>query len=224
MLISLQARDEELEAIKKILSDTVNTNRSLQSELYQLKNAKEEQDKYISELSGYIKTQDHIYNLKLKEREILLRELTQQTHDLRKQVLKDKKRFDEMKEIADSNLPQIGLMKLKAKKLESISRRKEFPHCKLDLNVDVVDFDSRPATSGGLTVFNAGITRPSSRAMTTRPTTTPAFNVTSTVHEFCGAATLSRPSQYSSTGIDQRKIDHAWKDFSVTNKRMDNGM
>jgi len=202
-----------------LLSETKDSQRSLEKEVSELNKAKQDQDKYIKELSGYIRTQDHIYNLKLKEREILLRELTQQTNDLRGQVVRDKKMFDEMKELADCNLPKIGIQKLKAKKLASKKRKEEMHFFKLDLNSNDLDVARRPATSGGLQAFNAGLHRPSShQQLSTRPDSSPALhmNLASSMHEFCHAASPSRPSQFSSTGINSTKIEHSWKEEPVT--------
>ena len=88
-----QDQGEDLVAMKQLLRETIDNQHSLEKEVSELQKSKQDQEKYIGELSGYIKTQDHIYNLKLKEREILLRELTEQTHDLRAQVIRDKRMF-----------------------------------------------------------------------------------------------------------------------------------
>lgn len=208
---------EEVSALKRLLYETGESQRSLEREMSLLKRDKQDQDKYIKELSGYIRTQDHIYNLKLKEREILLRELTQQTNDLRGQVIKDKRVFDEMKELADCNLPKLGIQKIKAKKLISKNRKEEMPFFKLDLNNNDVNA-SRPATSGGLQAFSASL--PHSSTHLTRPDSSPALhvNVTNSVHDYCGAASPLRPSLFSSTGITSKKVEQSWQEEPVAEK------
>jgi len=212
-------RSEDFIAMQKLLSETADAQRGLEQEVSQLQKSKKEQDKYISELSGYIRTQDHIYNLKLKEREILLRELTQQTHDLRAQVVRDKKVFDEMKELADCNLPKIGIQKIKARKLASAGRKEEFPYFKLDLNSNN-DVGSRPASSSGLQAFNAGLPDGSSSLFRSRPISSPALNLNDTVHSACGSLSPSRRSQFSSTGINTKKIEQSWQEEPVAEKQL----
>ena len=151
-------QDEEPSAMANLLSDALSDQRRLEDEISNLRKDKQDQDKYISELTGYVKTQDHIYNLKLKERELLLRELTQQTYDLRSQVKRDKKMFDEMREHADNNLPKIGIQKIKARKLASLARKEELHFAKLDLNASA---DIRPATSCGLRASTSTTRMPS---------------------------------------------------------------
>jgi hypothetical protein len=197
--------------MQKLMAETAATQRALEEEVFQLNKAKQEQDKYISELSGYIKTQDHIYNLKLKEREILLRELTQQTNDLRAQVVRDKRMFDEMKELADCNLPKIGIQKIKARKIAAANRKEEMQFFKLDLNSNV-DVTSRPATSGGLLAFNKSISNSSQQMQMHRPVSSPALNIADSLHNLCGAMSPARPSQFSSTGISAKKIEQSWRE------------
>lgn len=209
--ILLQDHTEEVAAMKILLADTTESQRNLEKEFSALKEEKQNQDKYINELSGYIRTQDHIYNLKLKEREILLRELTQQTNDLRRQVARDKRMFDEMKDLADCNLPKLGIQKIKAKKLVSMNRKEEMQFFKLDLNSNDLNASARPATSGGLRAFHTGLPHPSQPLP--RPDSSPALNIATSVHDFCGAASPSRPSQFSSTGINSRKIEQSsWRE------------
>lgn len=200
--------------MKQLLSETMVSQRMLEKEVLNFKQEKQDQDKYIKELSGYIKTQDHIYNLKLKEREILLRELTQQTNDLRSQVLRDKKMFDEMKKLADCNLPKIGIQKLKAKKLSSQNRKEEMKFFKLDLNANDPNVGRRPATSGGLQAFSTGILRSTShqQMLSSRPDSSPALqtiNIGASLHDYCDAVSPSRPSQFSSTGINSSGLHGA---------------
>lgn len=48
-------------------------------------------------MSAYLRTQDHINILKLKERDLLLKELTEQVNELRAQVKRDQKLLQEVK-------------------------------------------------------------------------------------------------------------------------------
>jgi hypothetical protein len=207
--------------MQQLLSETAEAQRGLEQEVSNLRKEKSDQDKYIGELSGYIRTQDHIYNLKLKEREILLRELTQQTNDLRGQVLRDKRMFDEMKKLADCNLPKIGIQKIKAKKLASMNRKEEMQFFKLDLNANDPHAKTRPATSGGLLAFSASLPRASPSQQMSRPDSSPTLNLTNTMHEdLCGAVSPSRPSQFSSTGISAKKVEQSWRGEPLTDKRL----
>lgn len=222
-----QDQGEDLVAMKQLLRKTIDNQHSLEKEVSELQKSKQDQEKYIGELSGYIKTQDHIYNLKLKEREILLRELTEQTHDLRAQVIRDKRMFDEMKELADCNLPKIGIQKIKARKLASAGRKEEFPYFKLDLN-STTDMGPRPLSSGsGLQGFS--VTQPlpdvsasaSASLFRIRPISSPALNINDAVSDVCGALSPSRRSQFSSTGINAKKIEQSWRDEAGTDKQLE---
>ena len=50
------------------------------------------------------------------------------------------------------------------------------------------------------------------------PTSSPSFNMTNSIHEYCGGAMQSRPSQFESIGVNSRKVEQAWKDDYNTDR------
>jgi hypothetical protein len=92
-----------------MLTEAVNAQREMESKCLALKEENKTLRKRADDMVVYIRTQDHIYSLKLKERELLLRELTEQVNQLRSQVGKDKKLLAEIKK--GYSLPVMELSK-----------------------------------------------------------------------------------------------------------------
>lgn len=74
-----------------LLNESRANEKKLEAEIAALKKVNTESTKRLEEMSTYLKTQDHINILKLKERDLLLKELTEQINELRSQVKRDQK-------------------------------------------------------------------------------------------------------------------------------------
>jgi hypothetical protein len=88
---------EAYENAMKLLNEALVSQRRLEAENSSLKESHAQAQKHIEDMSVYLKTQDHINLLKLKERDLLLKELTEQTNELRSQLKRDQKLLLEVK-------------------------------------------------------------------------------------------------------------------------------
>lgn len=93
----------------KLLNEALTIQRQLETENASLQKANAQAEKHVEEMSVYLKTQDHINLLKLKERDLLLKELTEQVNELRAQVKRDQKLLLEVKK--GNTLPVIETKK-----------------------------------------------------------------------------------------------------------------
>jgi hypothetical protein len=74
-------------------------------------------------MENYTTNQDHIHKLKLKERSLLLREMTVQIYELREQIKKDKKLLDEIENSASNNVTN-NVLPIMRKSYSAVSRMK----------------------------------------------------------------------------------------------------
>lgn len=92
-----------------MLKEAVNAQRQVEGENRSLREDKERLTQRFDDVIALLHTQEQIANLKLKERDVLLRELTEQVNELRTQVKRDRKLFAEMDNSAKSNPPLPSL-------------------------------------------------------------------------------------------------------------------
>lgn len=85
----------------------------VENELLTHKNMKTKLEEKLSVLEGYVANQDYINKLKLRERTLLLKEMTVQIHELRSQISKDKKLLLKIEQQSESisKGPQFPVMK-----------------------------------------------------------------------------------------------------------------
>jgi hypothetical protein len=81
----------------RLLNEALASQRQLEAENSSLRESSAQAQKHMEEMSVYLKTQEHINLLKLKERDLLLKELTEQTNELRSQLRRDQKLLLEVK-------------------------------------------------------------------------------------------------------------------------------
>ena len=92
-----------------MLKESLNAQRILENENSGLKEEIRKIKKQTEEMSIYLKTQDHINILKLRERDLLLKELTEQVTELRAQIKRDQNLLLEIKK--GKSLPIIERQK-----------------------------------------------------------------------------------------------------------------
>jgi hypothetical protein len=141
---------EAYENAMKLLNEALVSQRRLEAENSSLKESHAQAQKHIEDMSVYLKTQDHINLLKLKERDLLLKELTEQTNELRSQLKRDQKLLLEVKKghslpVIETKRPQRKVAENNNAKLQTYKASRPFPLASLTLLSAVDDLDSSPA-------------------------------------------------------------------------------
>ena len=93
------------DSVLHMLKEAVNAQRQLEAENMTLRDENAVLNRKMDDLVSFVRTQDHIASLKLREREVLLRELTEQVNELRAQLKKDRKLFADMDAAARCSPP-----------------------------------------------------------------------------------------------------------------------
>jgi len=197
------SQNDMSESVLRMLQESISAQRALEAENSKLRVENERLDKRVEEMITFVRTQDHIYSLKLKERDLLLKELTEQVHELRTQVVRDKKLLHDI-ERGTTSLPSLQVKKRRFKRTNSQDiPRKEAHLYKLDIRMD----DTTP------TLLPRPMTASASRKLMTmaeRPSTSPGLsytrdqstpvNISHSLKTFCGSASPNKAALFTSSG------------------------
>jgi hypothetical protein len=137
----------------KLLNEALVTQQQLETENTSLKKSNAEAIRNVEEMAVYLKTQDNITLLKIKERDLLLKELTEQVNELRAQVKRDQKLLMEVKR--GNTLPVIETKRPPLRKVVTAtgaetSHPKHLPY-KVTLSHSLLQLTSFHRTSFGQT-------------------------------------------------------------------------
>lgn len=111
-----------------MLTEAVNAQRQLEAENRALQDENLALSRKLEDIVAFVHTQEHISALKVKERDVLLKELTEQVHEVRAELRRDRKLFAEIERSRQSlSLPSLrsGRMALSSMStLTDTTRRK----------------------------------------------------------------------------------------------------
>lgn len=183
----------EYEGMSAMLTTANENHKYLESEILCLRKLKTEADQRVSEVESFAKNQDYIYKLKLKERSLLLKEMSLQINELRANLIKDKKLLIQTeKKSSTTQFPVV--------RRHHETRREEAPVTKYDVNFDDINKPRlcRPHSQGQNLSLSRSLIFSSSQphnSYTQRPTTSPS---SSTHQDFFGSQTNKKPSMFAS--------------------------
>jgi hypothetical protein len=112
-----------------MLTEAVNAQRLLEAENLALQEENSALNRKVEEMVTFVHTQEHISSLKVKERDVLLKELTEQVHELRTELRRDRKLFAEIDKSRQSpSLPSLRSGRMGSSSMSTLttetSRRK----------------------------------------------------------------------------------------------------